>query len=317
VLERNENGPFTDVFDFVKRINLRSVNKRALEALAMAGAFDEVQEKNHRAQYFYKFDDGENLIEKLIKFGNKAQSMANSAQASLFGEMEEVQIQNPVFPECDKWSNIKELNLEKDLIGFYLSGHPLDTYEDTIRFFVKHTIENVTEMVETNQQQMVRFAGVVTRAQVRESVSNGNKYGFFTVEDKSGSVEFALFTEKFLKYHHLLQVDNYVFFQAKIQSSYRDKTKSELNFSEILMLDEVMNKNTKTIKMQLMLEDLTSDFIQEFLANIKKSPGSARVQLFFNDNQQILEMMPKSNKVKASEFVAYLKQNQQIKYKLS
>jgi len=243
--------------------------------------------------------------------------MATSSQASLFGDMEEVQIQNPDFPIADKWSNLKRLNMEKDLIGFYLSGHPLDTYEDTFKYFISHTNANVLDLVNRRVNTQVKFAGIVTRAVVKESISNGNKYGFFTVEDKSGSIEFPLFTDKFLKYSHLMQIDNYVYVEANIKDGFRDKTKSELNIDTIGMLDVVLNDKATKFNIQLILDDLTENMVNEIVENAKKNPGNVSLNLFIKDGSTYLEMRPKKIKVEAQAFLEFLKTKPDIIYKLN
>ena len=317
VNERDENGNFTDIFDFITRINLRSVNKRAIEALVTAGGFDEIQPNEHRAQYFAPFNDTDSFIERLIKHGNKVQSMTASSQASLFGDMEEVQIQNPDFPIAEEWSNLKRLNMEKDLIGFYLSGHPLDTYEDTFKYFISHSNSAVLNLIEKRTKTQVKFAGIVTRAVVKESISNGNKYGFFTVEDKSGSIEFPLFKDKFLKYSHLMQIDNFVYVEGNIKDGYRDKTKSELNIDSIGMLEDVLNEKASKFNIQLILEEIDENFVSELVATAKKFPGNVSLNLFIKDGSTYLEMRPKKIKVEAESFLEYLKTKPNIFYKLS
>jgi DNA polymerase-3 subunit alpha len=316
VKERDENGNFKDIFDFISRINLRSVNKRAIEALATSGGFDEIQPKEHRAQYFAPFNENETFIERLIKHGNKVQSMANSSQASLFGDMEEVQIQNPEFPVAEQWSNLKRLNMEKELIGFYLSGHPLDTYEETFKYFVPNTNANVLEMISNNEKKQVKFAGIVTRAVVKESVSNGNKYGFFTVEDKTASIEFPLFKEKFLRYSHLLQIDNFVYVEGNIKDGFRDKTKPELNIESIDMLENVIDNKAKKFNIQILLNELDETLMKELVSEIKGNPGNVSVNIFFKDDGTFLEMRPKKAKVDAKSFLKYLKTKPNIIYKL-
>ncbi len=317
VKERDENGNFIDVFDFISRINLRSVNKRALEALLIAGAFDELHPNQHRAQFVANFNENETFVERLIKHGNKIQSLSNSSQASLFGDMEEVQIQNPEFPECEPWSNLKRLNLEKDLISFYLSGHPMDTYADTLKFFVSNNTEEINMLLQQKIKKPVRFAGIVSRAVIKESISNGNKYGFFTVEDKEGSIEFPLFTEKFLKYQHLMQIDNFVYVSANIKPSYRDKTKVELNIDDIMMLDSVMNTFANQIKIQLILNDINEKLINEIVSKAKAHPGNTKIQLFIKDGDIFLEMQPKQIRVNAEEFSKYLNSKTNLRYKIT
>ncbi len=314
--ERDANGNFKDIFDFLARINLRAVNKKAIEALAMAGAFDELHPDNHRAQFFAPYDENSSFIERLVKHGNSVQAAANSAQASLFGDMEEVQIQNPEFPICDQWSPIKQLNLEKDLIGFFLSGHPLDTYSATVNNFVNNSTIDVISMVEDKKHGPANFAGVVTRAVIRESQSTGNRYGFFTVEDKQGIFEFALFTEKFLKYHHLLQENNYVYIQGIVKDSFRDKTKSEFNVSEVSMLGDVIPERTKKINIRVFLKNINKDFNTEFINKVKEFPGKCAIHLFIQNGDHNIEMAPKGFKVEPEEFLRYLENHKHLKYKI-
>ncbi len=316
VKERKENGNFKDIFDFIARVNLRSVNKRAIEALAISGGFDEIQPNVHRAQYFAAYNENETFIERLIKHGNKVQSMANSSQASLFGDMEEVQIQNPEFPEAERWSNLKQLNLEKELIGFYLSGHPLDIYKDTFKYFISDTTANIHDFIKNKSKKHVRFGGIVTRSITKEAISSGNKYGFFTVEDKTGNVEFPLFTDKFLKYNHLLQIDNFVYVEGNIKESYRDKDKIELNIEHIDLLDKVIDNKAKKFNIQIILDELDINLVQEIVSQVKNNPGNVGINIFFKDGNSFLEMKPKKIKVDAKEFLKFLKTKPNIVYKL-
>ncbi|MCK5847061.1 MAG: DNA polymerase III subunit alpha [Bacteroidales bacterium] len=314
--EREANGNFVDIFDFLSRINLRAVNKKAIEALAMAGAFDELHPDTHRAQFFAPYDENNSFIERLVKHGNSVQAAANSAQASLFGDMEEVQIQNPEFPICDKWSKIKQLNLEKDLIGFYLSGHPLDTYKTTVKYFVNNNTDEINERIVIKKNGPVNFAGVVTREIIRESQHNGNKYGFFSVEDKQGTLEFALFKENFLKYHHLLQMNNFVYIQGVIKDSYRDKTMSEFDVSDISMLANVLPERTNKINIRIFLKSITSDFNKEFISKVKEHPGSCSLHIYIQNAETIIEMAPKGFKVDPQEFLRYLENHKSLKFKI-
>jgi DNA polymerase-3 subunit alpha len=317
VKERNKNGRFKSIFDFISRINLKSVNKKAVEALAIAGAFEELHPDIHRAQYFFKPSENEDsFVERLIKFGNKTQTMANSAQASLFGDMEEVQIQTPNFPECEAWSNLKRLNLEKEAIGFYLSGHPLDSYKSTFQFFVSHDINSVNELMDSHSYQAVKFAGIVTREVVKEG-KNGNKYGFYTIEDKSGSIDIALFKDNFLKYNHLLQMDNFVYIKGNVKANYFDKSRTEMLSNEIMLLENVMDENSNMIKIQILLNEIDNNFTNSFIDAIKNNPGTTKLKLFFKDDNELIEMSPKSYKVSSSKFVDYLNNNTNLKFKIS
>ncbi len=286
IQEREENGQFESIFDLVKRINLRTVNKKALEALAMAGAFDGLKNA-HRAQFFYQYDNGETFLERVIKHGNRMQQDAVSSQATLFGAMEEVQIKEPEFPECEPWSDLKRLKIEKEMIGFYLSGHPLDNYKETLKFFVKHKIADVNKLIEENKQAAFSFAGIVSQSVEREA-KNGNKYGLITVEDDTSSIDLWLFKENYLKHRHFITLDTFVFVKATTKPSYKDKNKVELSVQEIKLLDNVLNDYTKEIMMQVPLEMIDDQFIDDIRQVSKEAPGAARLHFFFKHGDKHL-----------------------------
>lgn len=314
IREREENGPFEGIFDMVKRVNLRTVNKKAIEALAMAGSFDGLQ-NSHRAQFFFQYPEGDTFLERVIKHGAKVQAEKQTNQASLFGAMEEVMIKDPEFPECEAWSNLKRLKLEKELIGFYLSGHPLDNYKDSIKFFAKNTISEVLQLLEGKEKPNVSFAGIVAQYIEREA-KNGNKYALVSIEDNNASIDLWLFKENYLKYKHLMLPDTFIFVQGTIKPSYRDKNKMELNLTSISLLDNLMDEKTNEIFMQIYLKDINDKFINDFKTFVKDNPGNARLRFFFTHDKKHIEMKPKKIKVKPKAFIEFVKGYPEIKYKL-
>ncbi len=313
--ERKLNGPFIDIFDFVKRVNLRSVNKKAMESLAMSGAFDGIQPNNHRAQFFQLITENETFIERLLKHGNRLQSSAASAQFSLFGESGADMIQNPDFPECQPWNKIKQLNFEKEMIGFFLSGHPLETHKAALKFFVGNNITELVDAVEHNKRINFRCAGIVTKVMERET-ANGSKFGIYTVEDQSDSIEIALFKENYLKNSHLFVLDNMIYFQGNIRESYRDKTKGEVNLNDVSLLENVVTNQTKLIKVQMPLGDINANFVDEMYKTIKANSGSVPITFFIKHENQQLELFTKKLRVAPEPFVQYL-DNKNITFKLS
>jgi DNA polymerase-3 subunit alpha len=312
--EREENGQFESIFDLVKRVNLRTVNKKAIEALAMAGAFDGLKNA-HRAQFFFQYSEGDTFLERVIRHGNKVQAEEQTNQASLFGGMEEVMIKDPEFPECQPWGDLKRLKLEKELIGFYLSGHPLDNYKETINFFAKNTISEVLQLMDAKEKPNFSFAGIVSKSEEKEA-KNGNKYGVVTIEDENASIDVWLFKENYLKYRHLLHPDTFVFVKGNMKPSYRDKNKLELNISNISLLDNLMDDSTKEIMMQIHLEDIKDELIKDFKGFVTEHKGNAQLRFYFKHNNQHIEMHPKRFKVKPKAFVEFAKKYPRIKYKL-
>ncbi len=314
IAERDENGQYESIFDLVKRVNLRTVNKKALETLAMAGSFDGLQNA-HRAQFFYQYPEGDTFLERVIKHGNKVQAEEQTNQASLFGEMEEVMIKDPEFPECEPWGDLKRLKLEKELIGFYLSGHPLDNYKESIEFFAKNTISQVLQLMDGKEQPNVSFAGIVSQSLEREA-KNGNKYGLVTIEDENASIDLWLFKENYLKYKHFLTPDTFVFVKGNMKPSFRDKSKMELNLTSISLLDNLMEESTKEIQLQVHVTDINDELIADFKTLVNENPGNVRLRFYFAHDKKHIIMTPKKLKVKSDAFVNFVKKYPRIQYKL-
>ena len=183
----------------MKRVNLRSVNKRSLESLAYGGAFD-CFPKTHRAQFFHK-EEGEdvNTLEKAIKFGNLYQKSNNSNQLNLFGEAFTETIREPELPVCEEWPLINRLKQEREMIGIYLSGHPLDAYKMEMETFCNTSLNKINK----TPNRELRFGCMVTNAQ-RRFTKTGNEFGIYTVEDYDSSYEIRLFGEEFVKHSPLV-----------------------------------------------------------------------------------------------------------------
>ena len=145
IKERSENGPYKDVFDFAQRVELRAVNKRVFENLAMGGGFDSFGD-THRAQYFTLDNKGRTTIENIIKFGANFQEAKNSSQVSMFGESSDVDIPTPEIQDCEKWSKLEELSKEKEIVGIFISGHPLDEYKLEFKHFCNASLEDLNNL---------------------------------------------------------------------------------------------------------------------------------------------------------------------------
>lgn len=314
--ERNANGFFKDVFDFVSRVNLRTVNKKTLESMAMVGAFDEL-DNNHRAQYFYSTDENDSLfLEKILKYGAKIQENANSSQISLFADSEDVVVESPLFPDCQPWSTYKLLKFEKELMGFYLSGHPLDDYQDALDYFAHQTIGDVQRMVGSKSKSVVSFAGIVTKSQVREA-KNGNSYGIITVEDKDESIDFFLFKENFLRFQHLIKEETFVFIEGIIGDSYRTPGEMEFKIENMMLLSDVVDRYAKEVIIRLNVNLMGIAEGEQFIKAVKDNKGKTNMKIYFSDNGSSVQFKSSKFQVKADDFVKILKTMTFVDYKLS
>lgn len=314
--ERKSGGPFRSIFDFAKRVNLRSVNKRCFEALATAGAFDGF-EGVHRAQYFHKTKPDEpNFIEKLIRHVGLLQNRQESMQSSLFGGDDEVQIPDPDVPACEPWTKLEQLGYENDVIGFYITGHPLDTYQTELNCFANISIQNLKDTLEKRKGREIRFGGMVTAAS-HKVTKTGKDYGSFTVEDYNASMNLSLFSENYLKFRHLLEAGRFLMIQARVDNRY-NSDELEVKVQSIELLSEVAEKRTRTIFLFLSLEELDTQIVDEIAAAIKKFPGKIPVRIKVTDpeEKQILDLRSKNHRVNAGEFVRWLNEKKQLKFKL-
>lgn len=319
--EREKNGIFVSIFDFIQRVNLRAVNKRSIECLAMSGAFDSFTEL-HRAQYFFRPEGDPTIgIEKLVRFGNQCQASKAQITGSLFGELEMPEITTPKIPECDEWSLMIRLQKEKEVTGIYLSGHPLDTY----KFELKHyritplfELNNFQEEMEAQTQEgkpikerIFRIAGFVSDAQDRIS-KNGNKYGKLFVQDYSGNREIMLFGEDYLKFSQYLKPGLILFMQGVLQTR-PFRNEMEFKVQKIQLLEEVKKKQTKEIEIFTQANTLTSEQVDFLIQNINAFPGGSTFHLQLSDDLTgwKASLRSLSKKIEMNEELARFLENQE------
>ena len=214
--ERDKTGPYHSIFDFTKRVNLKSVNKRSMESLAMAGAFDGFYD-THRAQYFFRENSDDTIfLEKIVKHANDFQTQQNASQGSLFGDMTEIEVKDPELPKCAPWTKLEQLKNEKDVTGFYMSGHPLEDFKIEMDSFCNVSINDIKTNREQYKNKPVNFAGILTEVNHRTS-KTGNPFATFTIEDFTDFDQFILFSEDYLKMKHFLVEGSSLFIRAQVQ----------------------------------------------------------------------------------------------------
>ncbi len=289
---RKNDGLFTSVFDFVKKVSLRDCNKRVLESFAMAGAFD-CFSNTHRAQYFQTDVKERTLVEVAIKYGQSFQERSKSAQVDMFGGADgKLEIPEPIIPACDEWNTYEKLNKEKDVVGIYISGHPLEDYKLELQNFCSINANILSENINQLPEKEFTIIGIANKA-VNLQSRKGTRYGVLEIQDMLGSMEFRLFGEQYLKFMHFLVPGNFLSVTGKIQLRPKhynaDGKQKEFNISKIELLKEVLDKNVKTIYLRWdskQLDKLAIDNIDLVFNNHKgKSP------VFF----ELIDMEDKSN----------------------
>ena len=293
--EREANGPFESLFDMVRRLSLRAINKKVLESLALGGGFD-CFEGLTRSQYFSPSEKYDSLLEHALRYGNAYQSQKAQAVNSLFGDTEEVMVPEPAIPECPPWPLVEKLNNEKAVTGIYVSGHPLDDYRLEIDNFITCSLGEVDD----NQNRPLNLAGLMTVA--RHMVSrNGNGWGIFELSDYNGSYEFKLFGEDYQKFKHLFEEGKALFLQVGWQRSWRGDG-MDLKIKDVKLLESIAENMTDSITVKLPVESITMDFINRFdeLCRQHQGPHRLRMELLDKTKRMRLAMAAKERKVNAT-----------------
>ncbi|MCE7038890.1 DNA polymerase III subunit alpha [Dyadobacter sp. CY312] len=294
--ERKNGGPFKDIFDFITRVNLRTVNKKTIESLAYAGGFDCFTDY-HRAQYFAN-EPGENgtFIERLIRYANNYHAEKASAQASLFGAFggNEMLMSKPKAADVAPWGDLERLRYEQDVVGFYISGHPLDTFRIELDNFCTCTADQVMFIAEGERRpkhfdKEVAIGGIVTSVMERMS-KNGSPFIIFKIEDYKGSIEMLLGGEDCVKYRNYLQVGQFLHIKGKVQNRWKQEDQFEFKIVFIQLLTEIREKLCRKIKINLPLDFIDERTIMILNETFGNNPGSCTVNMTVTDPETRLEV---------------------------
>ncbi|MCF6213062.1 MAG: DNA polymerase III subunit alpha [Flavobacteriaceae bacterium] len=315
VKERKAEGNYRSIFDVTKRVDLRSVNKRVFDGLILSGAFDSLAPV-HRSQYFALDEKNQTFIEKAIRFGNKYQENKNAAQVSLFGDTSDVQFEEPKFPECESWNIMEKLAKEKEVIGMYISGHPLDDYKLEIRNFCNAKV-NLFNNQEALLGKELTFAGIITDVQHRVS-KNGKGWASFVIEDFTDTFEFRMFSENYLKFKHFLVPNSFLHCKVKIDRGWNEG-QVLLKFLDIKMLQNIMENLTKKITLNVDLNKLSEPYIKNIDKILKAHKGDKVVSFEVTDNESKirLKLHSRNYKVKMSKELLEGLEAHQINFNLN
>lgn len=298
VAEREANGPYKSVFDLARRCDLKAMNKRVIEGLASAGAFDNLPEV-HRAMFFIPDGDGTTLTERMSKFGNSVQTGSEMSQASLFGDSEEMEIKEPSLPKVEPYGKLDQLRKEKEVVGVYISGHPLDSW----RLELNHIKPKPLAELAANMKQLsgaeLSVAGVVTSVMHRTS-KMGKPFGSFVLEDYKGSHEFVLFGEDYIKYKNYLDNEMALHLRGKVQTRFNQPDNFEFKILRMQLLSEIKDKEFKSIKLKIGVKDLDADLLERMESLIRNhANGKCSLEVLLEDPQEnvSVKMFSKSIKV--------------------
>ncbi len=299
LVENRKDGPYKSVFDLAKRIDLRAANKKALESLALAGGFDGFNTA-HRAQYFKDEGDGITFLEKAVKYGAKFQENENSAQVSLFGDASEVQIPEPVVPPAEEWGTMEKLKREKEVVGIYISGHPLDDYKIEMENFCNSKVGDFNHL-ENHLNREVTFGGVITEVQHRVS-KNGKGWAAFYIEDFSDSFEFRMFGEDYLKFRHFLIPNSFVHVRVFVKEGWTNretgrKGDPRIQFNNFMQLQDAMETFGKKLTINLDLKDVKEERVNLLRETFLNYRGDQNLYFYvFEPKEKMYLQMPSRKK---------------------
>lgn len=293
ITEREKNGPYRNIFDLIKRVQQRSVNKKSLESLAYSGAFDCFREM-HRAQYFFTPEgDNSSGLEKIIKFGNVYQTSITQTTNSLFGDLTMPEISTPKIPACEPWTLTELLDHEKDVTGMFMSGHPLDHFSFEIKHYNITTLVEYNEIkdavhLQANPGKQFRIAGLVVDAQHRVT-KTGKQFGSFTLEDYSGKSEFILWSEDYVKFLNYLEKGKNLFLCGFFRQRY-NKSEYEFKVEKITLLETIKQNLTKQLILDVEARHLKETQISFIEENVKKYPGRSSLKFNITEPKQKLRV---------------------------
>lgn len=300
--ERIANGPFKDIYDFAERNNLRAVNKKSFEALANAGAFDCFPEI-HRGQFFFE-KEGQTFLERILRYGNSVQENKHSMENSLFGGMADAPaIAKPQIPDCPPWDDLVRLRIEKEVIGLYLSGHPLDQYKMELERFTTCPVDKTME----HKGKDVKIAGIVTNVNIRNT-KNGDKYCHMTLEDFNGNFEITLWSKDYVKFSAYCDMGAFLYVHGKVQSRYGRPDEFEFKPTAFGLLSEVRSAMCKGVKIQLGLEKLSASFVTDLEKMISRNIGKHELKVVVHEPKESISFEMFSRKYKIDPSNDFIKE---------
>jgi DNA polymerase-3 subunit alpha len=320
--ERQERGPYKSVYDFAQRSNTRSVNRKSYENLVYGGAFDEFG--LNRAQFFAKTENGIlSGVERLIKYGNDYQNTQSSSQSSLFGGSVASYIPEPAMPEAEEWPLIEKLKYEKDVIGIYLTGHPLDNFKLEMDKYCNTTITELKNIQkarsgEGGEEVMENLANLRKRGEIcigglvanvqHKTTKMGKPFGTFVLEDYNESYEFAFFGEDYVKFRNMMVDGYFLHIKGNIEEKFRQKDNWDLRVTVMSLLSEMRDKLTKSLTVCLDVKALNNQLLDNLMqvinTNNEKYPAkSCQLKFKIRDGEEAMyvDLLSKSHKVSPSD----------------
>lgn len=315
--EREKNGPYSDIYDLVERVNLNTVNKKMLEALVVSGAFDSLPGLT-RAQYFSSDGKGSSFLESLIRYGSNVKNLRSSSQQSLFGESGGFDLVKPEPAPSPEWSKLERLNKEKQVIGIYLSSHPLDDFRLEMNTFCNATLSEIQNLSDFANRE-VCVAGIVT--ETRSGVTKNNKpFGGFTLQDYTDSFTFLLFDKDYVALKNYFVTDYQLLVIGKVQGRHYNPEELEFKIKEIHLLSSVRDDLMNSVTIKVRAEAVNTEFIANLKGILTENTGNKTLKFLVIDHDDKITIPLFSRNMKVGitdELVSWLEDNPELDFKVN
>ena len=316
--EREKNGPYKDIFDFIHRINLSSCNRKCMESLVLSGGFDGFGVMK-REDFFAKNAKGETFIDTLMRYGQLYQTEMAEMRNSLFGDENAVEIATPPILKGEPWSDIERLNKERELVGIYLSAHPLDEYKVILDNLCNTPCQEIDDTQKLATREDIVIGGIVTGIR-QKYTKTGKPCGFVTLEDFDGSGVLALFGEDWGRFAGMFQEGASVYIVAKLQQRFRDSTLYDLKVQDVKYMQTVKDETLRKITISIDASKLDAQMVQELNELIAETPGKTSLyfQLLDSRSKKHVLLKSKSRTIDIrSRLINYIDQNEALDYKIN
>lgn len=312
ISEREKNGPYKTIFNFIERVNLNAVNRKCVESLVLSGGFDSFGIR--REDFFAPNAKGEAFIDTFVRYGQTFQMEQSQMRNSLFGGENEVEIATPPITRGETWSDIERLNRERDLVGIYISAHPLDEFKIVLDNLCNTHCAELDDLSQLQNREDITIGGIVTGIKSKFT-KTGKPCGFVTLEDFEGSGELAMFGEEWGRWSGMFKEGSSVYITAKCQQKYRDSKFYDLKIQNIEYLQSIKDKAIDRITISLLTDELNDQIVTELNEIISDSPGQTKLFFQLHDASGKNHVLLRSNKRTVDvrrPLIAYIEQNKGV-----
>ncbi|MDY4499450.1 MAG: DNA polymerase III subunit alpha [Prevotella sp.] len=318
IKEREANGPYSSIFDFIQRVNLSNCNRKCIESLVLSGGFDCFSELK-REDFFAKTSKGDQFIDTLVRYGQLYQAERAQARNSLFGEDNAVEISTPPIVKGEQWSDIERLNRERDLVGIYLSAHPLDEYKVILDSLCNTSCQELEDVQRLTDREQVVLGGIVTSIR-QKYTKTGKPCGFVTIEDFNGSGVLPLFGEDWGRWAGMFVEGSTVYILAEMKQRFRDSNLYDMKVTDVKYMQTVKDSTLTKLTISINTDKLDARTVEELNEIITENPG--KTQLFFQlrDSQGKKHVLLKSQSRTVdvrSQLINYIEQQEALEYKIN